>query len=350
MRASRGWTGNRSMRRPSGVMAAPSSAARRGVGTPTAVPAGRGAAPPVGSTAPSRTSSSSAAVRGGLGRWLEPARARPARRARRRSSSSAALGEVGARDLGHLERAPGVVVVPGVQADHAAGAGAAGAAGALGAAGAADRLDLQRRQAGPRRVPRDPRQAAVDHADHAVDRHRGLGDVGREDHLALAARGAPRGPARRPAGRRTAAARRGRRSPRPRRGRPGSAGSRPAPGRNTRTSPSSLSWASRRTAAATWRPSGRSSGCSTCSIASANVRPSDRTTGAPPRNAATGSASSVADITTRRELGAAGAQPGDQREREVAVEVALVELVDDRRSRRRAARGRRAAGGSARPR
>ena len=51
--------------------------------------------------------------------------------------------------------------------------------------------------------------------------------------------------------------------------------------------------------------------------------------GAPARYAATGSASSVADITTSASSGRALAQPRDQREREIAVEVALVELVDD---------------------
>ena len=121
------------------------------------------------------------------GRRLEPAQRGEARQSGAVQLERGAR-EVGARDLGHLERAPGVVVVPRVEPDHAARAGAAGATGALRAAGAADRLDRQRRQAGPRRVPRDASQAAVDHADHAVDRHRGLGDVGREDHLALAGR------------------------------------------------------------------------------------------------------------------------------------------------------------------
>ena len=93
--------------------------------------------------------------------------------------------EIGALDLGHLERAARVVIVLRVQPHDATGARAARATGALGTAGAADRLDLQRRQAGPRRVARDPREPAVDHRDDALDRHRGLGNVGREDHLAL---------------------------------------------------------------------------------------------------------------------------------------------------------------------
>ena len=99
--------------------------------------------------------------------------------------------EIRAQDLGHLERAPRVVIVLRVQPDDAARLRAAGAARALRAARAADRLDAQLAEPRPRRVPRDAREAAVDHAGHAVDRHRGLGDVGREDHLAPPARRGP---------------------------------------------------------------------------------------------------------------------------------------------------------------
>ena len=205
------------------------------------------------------------------------------------------------------------MIVLGVEPHHATWPGAPGAPGALRAARAAHRLDLQRRQPAPRRVPRDPREAAVDHGDHAVDRHRRLGDVRREDHLALARRAHRRVLLARRAGRRAAAVI----DEVVDRDRLGDVlGDAPDLARAGQEHQHvAVELVLREAAHAptpTCLPSGRSSGCSTCSIVTGNVRPSDRTTGAPPRNAATGSASSVADITTSTSSGRRCAQPLDQ--------------------------------------
>ena len=246
---------------------------------------------------------SSAALRRGLGRRLEPAqRAEPGEPGAVELERRA--GEIRARDLRHLERAPGVVIVLRVEPHHAARTRAARAARALRAARAAHRLDLRataarstasgaRSARGRCRSRRPRRRSSPSVSATLVD----------EDHLA---------PARRPhravllVGGQVAVQRqhgeveqRARRRRGPRR----SAGSRRRPAgtraRRRRACPARA----RRTAAATCLPSGRSSGCSTCSIATGNVRPSERTTGASPRNAATGSASSVADITTSASSG-----------------------------------------------
>jgi hypothetical protein len=93
--------------------------------------------------------------------------------------------EVGAGDLGGRELGAAVVVGLAVEAEAATRAGAAGSAGALGRGGAGDLGDAEGGDAGPRVVRGQADQAAVDHGDHAVDRHRGLGDVGAEDQAAV---------------------------------------------------------------------------------------------------------------------------------------------------------------------
>jgi hypothetical protein len=74
-----------------------------------------------------------------------------------------------------------------------------------------------------------------------------------------------------------------------------------APGRNASTSPAPASTA-RPTAAATRGGRGAASSGS-YATATGNVRPGTRTTGASPRYAATGPASSVADMTTTMRSG-----------------------------------------------
>lgn len=75
-----------------------------------------------------------------------------------------------------------------------------------------------------------------------------------------------------------------------------------APGRNTSTLPSSPVAPRWRSASATCDSSGRSLRPGRCSIATGWRRPGERSAGAS-RNAATGSASRVADITSRRSSG-----------------------------------------------
>ena len=74
----------------------------------------------------------------------------------------------------------------GVEADHAAGSGAAGSTGSLRCGSLADALDVKRRDSSPGRVRGDASQAAIDHRGDAFDGHGAFGDVGRENHFALA--------------------------------------------------------------------------------------------------------------------------------------------------------------------
>ncbi len=97
------------------------------------------------------------------------------------------LGEIEPLHLGRVVRGPGVEVVLGVEAQAEPGRGAAGASRSLRRRGLRDLLHPQRRQAGPGRVSGDPRQPRIDHRGNAVDGDAGLGDVGGEDHLALGA-------------------------------------------------------------------------------------------------------------------------------------------------------------------
>jgi len=66
------------------------------------------------------------------------------------------------------------------EADAAAGREAARPPGALVGGGAADRLHAEHVDPVARVEPRDAREARVDHGGDALDRERGLGDVGRE--------------------------------------------------------------------------------------------------------------------------------------------------------------------------
>ena len=80
-------------------------------------------------------------------------------------------------------------------------------------------------------------------------------------------------------------------------------------------------------------------------------RPSERSVGHPPRKAPMGAASSVADITTSFRSGRAPLlEPAQQRERDVAGEVALVELVEHHHAHVLAGWGPTAGAGRARPR
>ena len=76
-------------------------------------------------------------------------------------------------------------IVQRVKADDLSWSCSRGAAGALRGGGFADAADFERRQAGPRRIAGDARQAAVDHRRDAVDGDGTFGDVGGENHLAL---------------------------------------------------------------------------------------------------------------------------------------------------------------------
>ncbi len=115
-----------------------------------------------------------------LGR-LEPVERADAQRAKREHG----LGEIGAPDLGNFIGRPRVVIVLRVKTHAAPGSRAPGAARALRRRRLADFLHAQRGQARPRRMTRHARQPAVDHGDHARNRHRALGDIRRQDDLPL---------------------------------------------------------------------------------------------------------------------------------------------------------------------
>ena len=74
---------------------------------------------------------------------------------------------------------------PRPQPETQARSGPAGAPGALIGRGLADLLDQQGVDAAVGIVTRQASQAAVDDAAHPVDRQGGLGDIGRNDHLAF---------------------------------------------------------------------------------------------------------------------------------------------------------------------
>ena len=108
----------------------------------------------------------------------------------------------------------------------------------------------------------------------------------------------------------------------------------PAPGRNTSRSPSGSSRIARRTAAAICCASGRVSGSARCSMATSNARPSERTRAHAPAllvvekrahriGVERGRHDADAEIRPR-----AGAQRAHQRQRQVAGDVPLVELVE----------------------
>ena len=219
-----------------------------------------------------------------------------------------------------------------VEAEADAGPGAPGAPGALRRAGPADGLDAQRREAAPGRVGGHAGEARVDDRGDAVDRDRGLGDVGGEDELPLRRRGAPRGPAPPPAGRRGAGAPGSRGARRSRRRLPGRGGSPPRPGGRRARARRVSRGARRFRPARTCASSGRVSAAGRCSMSTGKTRPSEVSTGASPRKRATGPGSKVADITTSAEVGAALPQAPEQREAEVGREVPLVELVEHHRT------------------
>ena len=180
-------------------------------------------------------------------------------------------------------------------------------------------------------VTHDPRQTAVDHGGDAIDRQRRLRDVGAENDLAAIARPSARSwssAGSEPCKRQhqgPSAARPPARAVSP----PG--GSRPDPAerpgdgprRADRISRSSMSGTivSALAGRSTGRYSQRTPRC---------VFPSTRTIGQSSRNRATGSASSVADMTTRIKSGRTSAPDfAQQRQRQVAIQVALVKFVED---------------------
>ena len=93
------------------------------------------------------------------------------------------LGQIGAGNLGLGLARPQIEIVARVEAKRAPRAGATGAAGALGRRRLADLGERERRQAGPGRVRRLPREARIDDRGDAFDRDRRLGHVRRQDDL-----------------------------------------------------------------------------------------------------------------------------------------------------------------------
>ncbi len=174
------------------------------------------------------------------------------------------------------------------------------AAGTLGSGGAGDALGLQAGHAATRIEARHPRQAGVDHHPYAVDGQAGLGDVGRQHHLARAPRrrldgGALGGEvelAMQRAEQHLGATAKGLAQAFVNAADLGLAG------RKTSTLP--LSSASAWSTACCTRGSMNSPGCAARPqrISTGNMRPSLRTTGASPSSAARRSPSRVADITS----------------------------------------------------
>ena len=128
----------------------------------------------------------------GARRRIEEARARRIGNAERGAVQHHA-GEVGFEDLRRREGRQRRGLLGAPQPDRDARLRAAGAAGALVGRGARHAHRLQPRDAGGRLVFRQPRQPAIDHHAHAVDGDRGLGDRGRQHHLAAAPRRRPDG-------------------------------------------------------------------------------------------------------------------------------------------------------------
>ena len=239
-------------------------------------------------------------------------------------------GQIGGEDfrLGVGGERRGLRLVPQPVAD--AGLGAAGAAAALIDRGARGAHGLQPRQADVGLVARHPRQAGIDHDADALDGQRGLGDRGRQHHLALALRrrrdgavlhgGVERAEQRhdldrshRESARRENSACGGfRRHP---------AGT-PAPSRDRRAAPSRSHPPS--AARAAHRPCGRDSAS----------RPERRglrwqSTGASPSSLPTRAPSSVADITRmRRSSRKPGLRVARQRQAQIGIERTLVKFVE----------------------
>jgi hypothetical protein len=95
-------------------------------------------------------------------------------------------GQVGLENLGAAMGGQLLMLRLGPQAIAHAGLQAPGTAGALGGAGAGDALGVEAGHAAAGVEARHPGQAGVDHHAHAVDGQAGLGDVGGQHHLAQA--------------------------------------------------------------------------------------------------------------------------------------------------------------------
>src|SRR5579864_5199223 len=81
----------------------------------------------------------------------------------------AELRQLAARDLRRVMIGPPLKIFERVEPEHTAGSGPGSAPRSLRSRSLADAPDLERRQAGPGRVTRDTRQAAVDHGRHTFD-------------------------------------------------------------------------------------------------------------------------------------------------------------------------------------
>ena len=93
--------------------------------------------------------------------------------------------QIEALDLGRMVLRPGVQVMARIEAHGASWTEAAGPTGALRGGSAADLRHFQRGQARPGRMRRHPRKAAVDHRRHAGDGDARLRQVGAENDFAV---------------------------------------------------------------------------------------------------------------------------------------------------------------------
>ena len=91
------------------------------------------------------------------------------------------LAQLAPQDLRRRLLRPPVKVLRRIEPDDASGSGTAGPARPLVCRRPADAPHLKRRKPRPGRVRRDPRQSAIDHGGDALDGERALGHVGGED-------------------------------------------------------------------------------------------------------------------------------------------------------------------------
>lgn len=127
----------------------------------------------------------------GLGVGRRGRRVEPGQLLRRHAPARQLQGQPGQIGLEDFRRAVGrqlLMLALRPQAVAYARLQAPCAAGTLGSGGAGDALGLQAGHATARIEARHPRQAGVDHHPYAVDGQAGLGDVGRQHHLARAPR------------------------------------------------------------------------------------------------------------------------------------------------------------------
>jgi hypothetical protein len=104
------------------------------------------------------------------------------------SKTEQKLGDIGTCDLWSSVVRTEHVVFFGIEAKHLARAGAACSSGSLSCGCFADAADLECGQAGPRRVGRRPRQAAVDNGGNSLNGDGTFRNVGGEDELSFRGR------------------------------------------------------------------------------------------------------------------------------------------------------------------